>query len=127
MEGKNCPNCGAIYTLEDVKCPYCGTLYLDMGMIDLAEHTPIFIRYRVPYDKESNTMNYFGKDYAYITQCAIPRLETMEVSYDTSDYTDWAGNVIARYHNRTNATTNLKFEAVPYGKEHKLFEITMEE
>lgn len=127
MKGKNCPNCGAVYTLEDTKCPYCGTLYLDMGMLDLAEHTPIFIRYRVPYNKESNSISYFGKDYAYITQCAIPRFEKMEVSYDTTDCMDWSGKIVARYYNRPSAMTNLTFEAIPFGKDHRFYEITVEE
>ena len=46
MEDKNCPNCGAVYTLEDVKCPYCGTLYFDMTAIDFTENKPVFLKMR---------------------------------------------------------------------------------
>ena len=65
MKGKNCPNCGAVYTLEDIKCPYCGTLYFDMTAIDFTENKPIFIRYKIPYDKEKNILGH-GKDVAYL-------------------------------------------------------------
>lgn len=127
MHGRNCPNCGAALELDKIKCDYCGTLYLDLGCLDLAENTPVFIKYKIPYDKESNSLSYFGKNYAYITQCAIPKLGTIEVSCDTTDCVDWYGNTVHRYYNRTNATTNLKFEAIPFGENKKLFEITIEE
>ena len=48
MNGKNCPNCGAVYTLEDVKCPYCNTLYYDLTAIDFTKNEPVFIKMRVP-------------------------------------------------------------------------------
>lgn len=127
MKGKNCPNCGAVFTLDDIKCPYCGTLYLDMGCLDLSENTPVFIRYRVPYSKEMNAMTYMGKDYAYITQMAIPRLGSMEVSIDTSDCVGRDGRTISRIYNRTNCTMNLSFEAIPFGKDKSLYKIDIEE
>ena len=68
MKGKNCPNCGAVYTLEDVECPYCGTLYYDLSAIDFTENKPVFLKFRIPY----------GNTYADMTQCAIPMLDKIE-------------------------------------------------
>lgn len=113
MEGKNCPNCGAVYTLEDVKCPYCGTLYYDLSAIDFTNDKPVFLKFRIPY----------GNTYADITQCAVPILDTIEVVNDTTDCTDGRGNVLMRIHKRRTATTNVRFEAIPYGKDNKLFEV----
>ena len=43
MKGRNCPNCGSPYEVNQYKCPYCGTLYLDLTMIDFDNKTPFFL------------------------------------------------------------------------------------
>lgn len=117
MEGKNCPNCGAVYTLEDVKCPYCGTLYYDLSAIDFTKNEPVFLKFRIPY----------GNTYADMTQCAIPRLDTIEVSNEYTDAVDFYGNTIAKFYAGRTATTNVQFHAVPYGKNYSLYELKIEE
>lgn len=117
MEGKNCPNCGAVYTLEDVKCPYCGTLYYDLSAIDFTKNEPVFLKFRIPY----------GNTYADMTQCAIPRLDTMEVNYEYADAVDLYGMPLARFRTGQTATTNVQFHAVPYGKNKHLYEIKVTE
>lgn len=117
MEGKNCPNCGAVYTLEDVKCPYCGTLYYDLSAIDFTQNQPVFLKFRVPY----------GNTYADITQCAIPRLDTMEVSMNYADAVDYSGTTIGRFCTGRTATTNVQFHAIPYGNDYSLYEIKVKE
>lgn len=117
MKGKNCPNCGAAYTLEDVKCPYCGTLYYDLSAIDFTQNKPVFLKFRIPY----------GNTYADVTQCAIPKLDTMEVSNEYTDATDSLGTSIARFCTSKTVTTNVQFHAIPYGKDNNLYEIKIKE
>lgn len=119
MNGKNCPNCGAVYTLEDVKCPYCGTLYFDMGAIDFTSNEPIFLRFKI---------NQFGQE-AYITQCAIPRLEDISIENEDRFITDGQGNIIQRITTSMNVSTNVVFEALPFKKDNEqtMFTITLDE
>lgn len=117
MEGKNCPNCGAVYTLEDIECPYCGTLYYDLSAIDFTENKPVFLKFRIPY----------GNTYADMTQCAIPMLDKVEVNYEYTDAVDCLGTVVKRFRTGQTATTNVQFHAVPYGKNNNLYEIKTEE
>lgn len=117
MESKNCPNCGAVYTLDDVKCPYCGTLYYDLSAIDFTQNQPVFLKFRVPY----------GNTYADITQCAIPRLDTIETNYEYTDAVDSSGRTIKSFCTGQTMTTNVQFNAVAYGSNKHLYEIKVTE
>ena len=117
MKGKNCPNCAAVYTLEDVKCPYCGTLYYDLSAIDFTQDKPVFLKFRMP----------FGDSNVDITQCAIPRLDTMEFKNEYADAVSSYGTVIKSFCTGKTLTTNVQFHAIPYGKDKNLFEIRMKE
>lgn len=113
MNNKNCPNCGAAYTLEDVKCPYCGTLYYDLTAIDFTKHEPVFIKMRVPN----------GSQVIDITQCAYPKLGSIELTSDYVDCTDGYGTVVKRFSKGYNMTTNVTFDAVPFGNNNQMYEI----
>ena len=113
MKGKNCPNCAAVYTLEDVKCPYCGTLYYDLSAIDFTQNQPVFLKFRVPY----------GNTYVDLTQCAIPKLDTIEFTNEYVDATDSYGKTIKSFCTGQTVTTNVQFNAVPYRNDKSLFEI----
>lgn len=115
-ENKNCPNCGAVYTLDDVKCPYCGTLYYDLSAIDFTDGKPVFLKFRVPY----------GNTYAHITQCAVPQLDSIEFTNDTTSCVDCMGNVIKRFQTGGNITTNIQFVAMQYGKKNELLNVCIE-
>lgn len=117
MNGKNCPNCGAVYTLEDVKCPYCGTLYYDLSAIDFTKNEPVFLKFRIPY----------GNTYADMTQCAIPMLDTIESKNEYTDAVNHSGAVVKRFCTGRTVTTNVQFHAVPYGKNYSLYELKIEE
>lgn len=117
MEGKNCPNCGAAYTLEDIKCPYCGTLYFDLTAIDFTKNEPVFIKMRVPQ----------GSQVVDITQCAYPRLGDITVNYDYDDCIDCTGVGVKRFLRNTNMTTNITFDAVPFGEKRMMYEIRIDE
>lgn len=120
MKNRNCPNCGAPFELDKIKCEHCGTLYLDMGCLDLAEGTPVFIRYRVPFNKKTNSICFNSDDYAYVTQCAIPRLGDISFSNDTVDCIGWGGSVITSYCSNRHMSTNLTFDAIPFGESKSL-------
>lgn len=116
MDNKNCPNCGAVYTLNDIECPYCGTLYYDLSAINFTENKPVFLKIRVPYDDT----------YAHITQCAIPKFNGFDVSTESRECTDCMGRVINRIYTNKMATTNVQFVAIPYGKEGRLIDVNVE-
>lgn len=107
---KNCPNCGAVYSLEEVKCPFCGTLYYDLTAIDFSEGKPVFLSTRLPNGQ-------------VITQCAIPRFESFDVAHDYTDCMDASGMVVRKFVSSTRVTTNVKFEAIPYGNSRTLFTV----
>ena len=109
MNSKNCPNCGAVYTLEDVKCPYCGTLYFDMTAIDFTSNKPIFLKMKLPY--------------GCITQCVRPRFDSINFNHDYYDVVDHSGVIINKIYTGTNMITNIHFDAIPYGKDKKLIEV----
>lgn len=114
MNGKNCPNCGAVYTLEDVKCPYCDTLYYDLTAIDFTKNEPVFIKMRVPQ----------GNQVMDITQYAYPRLGDINISYDTVDVANPSGVIVKRFNYGCNMTTNITFDAVSFGNNnHHMYEI----
>ena len=117
MNGKNCPNCGAVYTLEDVKCPYCGTLYYDLSAIDFSKNKPVFLKFRIPY----------GNTYADITQCAMPRLDSIEIKNEYVDTTDCYGRIVKTFCTGQTLTTNVQFNAVKYGENSNLYELKIEE
>lgn len=101
MNNKNCPNCGAAYTLEDVKCPYCGTLYYDLTAIDFTKNEPVFIKMRVPN----------GTKVIDITQCAYPRLGEITVDSNIVDI-ECGNTTIKRINCGYNITTNVTFDAI---------------
>ena len=47
MEGRNCPNCGAVIDKDVDKCAYCGTSYFDLTAIDISDGTPIYLKIKV--------------------------------------------------------------------------------
>ena len=47
MKGRNCPNCGAPFDTEKSKCAYCGTSYFDMAAIDIDEHEPFYLKFKI--------------------------------------------------------------------------------
>lgn len=117
MNNKNCPNCGAAYTLEDVECPYCKTLYYDLTAIDFTKREPVFIKMRVPQ----------GSQVVDITQCAYPRLGDMTINYDYTDCCSVDGVPVKRFLSGINMTTNISFEGVPFGKNRSMYEIKINE
>lgn len=117
MNGKNCPNCGAAYTLENIKCPYCGTLYFDLTAIDFTKNEPVFIKMRIPQ----------GNQVVDITQCAYPRLGDIEVNYDYDYCVNYTGVGVKKFLRNINMTTNVTFDAVPFGNNRSMYEIRMSE
>lgn len=111
----NCPNCGAEYRLEDVKCPYCESLYFDMSCIDFTNHKPMFLKLKVPYgDKDT-----------YVTQCVMPSLGNITICNDTVDAVDSSGMVIKRFTRGRNVTTEVKFDAIPYGNNNAMVTVNV--
>lgn len=99
-KGKNCPNCGAPYSLESDKCPYCGTLYYDLTAINFDEQTPFFLKIKV--------------NNAVITQKVRPKFgSTSIIIEDNPVYAVGARGPLMAVHSAPTITTSLDFETLP--------------
>ena len=99
-KGKNCPNCGAPYSLESDKCPYCGTLYYDLTAINLDGSTPIFLKLK--------------KDNIVFTLKVRPKFgNTSFTIEDNPVYAIGASGIRIPAYRVPSLTTNLELEAVP--------------
>lgn len=105
MTGRNCPNCGSPYELNQYKCPYCGTLYLDLSMINFDEQEPLFLTIK--------------KNGYLLTQKVIPQTASFETTSDTVYATNTRGNKLVSFCSNMNIETNIQFIAVPM--ENKIY------
>lgn len=114
MNQRNCPNCAAPYDVQLNKCPYCGTSYYDMSGIDFEDGTPFYLKIKT---------NINGQP-MYITQLVKPRLESIEVTSDST----YAYDILEqRFHNfvsNRGLTTNISFEGIS-DKNGELMTITI--
>lgn len=100
--GKNCPNCGAPYDLNQDKCPYCGTLYFDLSAIDFMDNRPIFLKVRTVMSGHPSTM----------TMKVVPELGGMELSCDRDD--DYVlGRRSCAIPRSVDMSMSISFRAVP--------------
>ena len=58
MEGRNCPNCGAVLDAAVCKCAYCGTSYFDISAINIDDGEPFYLKLKMrnPYGKEATVI-----------------------------------------------------------------------
>ena len=114
MRRRNCPNCGAPYEIDKNKCPFCDTSYYDMSAIDFESGEPFYLKIRT---------NMNGQQ-VYITQLVKPRLDTIEMSTETTDCYSSFGKVLSYTSNRS-LTTNISFAGIP-DKNGNLMTMTVE-
>lgn len=95
----NCPNCGAILEIGEVKCPYCGTTYYDLSAIDFNSNEPIFLTI-----KKGNML---------ITQKVKPQTFSFESSCDEVFATDSKGHKLMALKRSMTLDTNITFTAIP--------------
>ena len=95
----NCPNCGAILEIGEVKCPYCGTTYYDLSAIDFDSNEPIFLTIK--------------KDNMLITQKVKPQTLSFETSCDEVFATDSKGHRLMALKRNMTLDTNIMFTAIP--------------
>lgn len=113
MNKTNCPNCGAPFEVEMNKCPFCGTSYFDLSSIDFDSGEPCFLKLKTN-----------GR---IVTQKVFPRLGDTTIHHDTCDITGSNGEIIRRFTTGRTITTNISFQAVPFGEDNSYITIQIEE
>ena len=113
---RNCPNCGAPYEIDKNKCPYCGTSYFDMSTIDFESGEPFYLKIKTKLN---------GQDVC-LTQLVRPRLDTIEMTVDTTDYIGKYSEKLHSHVSNRGLTTNVSFSGIP-DKNGNLMTMTVEE
>lgn len=108
---KNCPNCGAPWNPYSYRCEYCGTYAFDTTAWNIEEGTPCYVNFKTSQGT--------------ITALARPRIETLEMSSDTSYISDEYGNKIMSYITNRNCDINVRFECRENPKTKELIRIEM--
>jgi len=113
---KNCPNCGSPIEPYKCKCDYCGTWYFDMTAIDLTENKPCYVKFRT---------DYMGKP-CCLTALAIPKIETITSSTETTDITDRYGNVVRKLPTKRTCEINMNFMCIEDMTNKSLYTVEVE-
>lgn len=115
MEGRNCPNCGAVIDKDVDKCAYCGTSYFDLTAIDWKEGEPVFIKLKV------NDYTLTGK---FRPHCeGITFSEDVVSAYGGAPHSPSTGLINVTRSRRMSL--NINFEAVP-DQNGDLFRVTVD-
>lgn len=101
MTNRNCPNCGAPYSITEIKCPYCSTMYMDLTDACFEDGTPIYLRVKTPFINNGVTV---------LMKC-IPHLGDIEFKTDTTDICDYK-STLKSIVTRTGVTMNMSFTAI---------------
>ena len=101
--GKNCPNCGAPYDLDQDKCPYCDTLYFDLSAIDFTDDKPLFLKVKTVMSGRPATM----------TIKVVPELGGMELSCNRDSGYDLYGRRSYTIQRSMDMSMSDSFRAVP--------------
>lgn len=107
---RNCPNCGAPYSITEIKCPYCSTTYMDLTDACFEDGVPMYLRVRSPFLNNGATI---------LMKC-IPRLGDIEFTTETNDLYGDNYKMIS-YPVSKNVTMNMSFDAIE--NEGTLFKI----
>lgn len=107
----NCPNCGAPINPYTYCCEYCGTYIFDTTAWDVDDNKPCYVKFKIN-----------GK---IITALARPRIETLEMSSDTSYISDKYDNKIMSYITNRNCDINVRFKCRENPKTKELIRIEM--
>lgn len=98
---RNCPNCGAPYSITETKCPYCSTMYMDLTDACFEDGTPMYLRIKTPFINNGATV---------LMKC-IPHLGDIEVETDTTDICS-CGSTLQSVVTRRGATMNMSFTVI---------------
>ena len=102
---RNCPNCAAPLSAEEIKCPYCGTSYIDMSCIDLENHEPFYLK-----------INMHG--YQVITMVR-PVTANMTVSAGTRyAYGGRGMEKLISFQDEPEVNIDISFSGIPNSKNH---------
>lgn len=120
----NCRNCGAALDIWKPHCEFCGTKNVNLTALDLSSGEPANFIFKLPSNIKVVDKN--GED-LYLTLLAVPSLEVMEITNDTSSiYDGWGAK--HTYTQSTGLEMGIKLTTV-YApeKDNKLCEIRVGE
>lgn len=109
MKRNNCPNCGAPIEPYVCKCKYCGTYYFDLAAFNFEDGKPVFVKFKVAQGN--------------VTALAIPNLETIEVSSESSYACDGKGATLMRYTSSRTCDVNVNFRCIQNPESGELFRL----
>ena len=121
MSKTNCRNCGGPLNIADPKCPFCGTKNINLTDIDLASGEAANFIFRLPnYIKGAD-----GQE-IYLSMLAVPELESLELTSDSSDiYGGWGHTPIARFTSSTELNCKLNLHTVQPPESNSLYSLTL--
>lgn len=111
MSKTNCCNCGAALDIFAPKCEFCGTKNVNMTEINLASGEAANFIFKLP----NNIKNAKGNA-VYLSMLAVPELQTLQITNDTTDiYGGWGDTKLAVVNNSSlemglnlRAVTNIR-------------------
>ena len=123
MSKTNCINCGAAKDTSEIKCPFCGTTYLDLTAIDFSSGDPVVCEFVLPDNVTLVKDGVKGK--AIVSMLAIPRLEQMTMSSNTTDV--YAGNFkLGSFVSSYDVSVGVSFKPVERNNNKELFSLRIE-
>ena len=120
MSKTNCKNCGAALDIFSPKCAFCGTKNINMTDIDLASGEAANFIFKLP----NNIKNAEGEE-VYLSMLAVPELQTIEITNDTTNvYGGWGDTKLA-FINNYSLEMGLNLRAVANIHDNSICNLTI--
>ena len=120
MSKTNCKNCGAALDIFSPKCAFCGTKNINMTDIDLASGEAANFIFKLP----NNIKNAEGEE-VYLSMLAVPELQTIEITNDTTNiYGRWGDTKLA-FVNNYSLEMGLNLRAVANIHDNSICNLTI--
>ena len=116
MNGRNCPNCGAPYEIDQNKCAYCGTSYFDMSAINFTDGEPFYLKFK---------MDMGGRE-CYVTQLVKPSIGGISFESETEEVVDCFGKPILTVQRSQRVVTDIQFTAIQAPGSKELFTVSIQ-
>ena len=120
MSKTNCKNCGAALDIFSPKCAFCGTKNINMTDIDLASGEAANFIFKLP----NNIKNAEGEE-VYLSMLAVPELQTIEITNDTTNVYGGLGDTKLAFVNNYSLEMGLNLRAVANVHDNSICNLTI--